>query len=160
MSDSAPTAVVSCFLLRRDRGQDEFLLVRRSDRVRTYRGYWAAVSGYLEPDTSPETQAYTEVREETGLDAADVLLARTGTPLPVHDADQGLEWIVHPFLFLVLTPERVRTDWEAREARWVAPTALAVLPKVPGLAAALAQVYSVPAPDGAARADDMPGGAS
>ena len=51
MSDDVhapPTHVVTCFLLRRTRDGDEILLVRRSQRVRTYRGSWASVSGYVE----------------------------------------------------------------------------------------------------------------
>jgi 8-oxo-dGTP pyrophosphatase MutT (NUDIX family) len=144
-----PTHVVTCFLLRHDRGHDQILLVRRSDRVRTYRGRWAAVSGYLEPEVTPEAQAYTEIREETSLDAADVTLMRAGVPLPVEDGAAGLAWVVHPFLFRVHTPERVHTDWEAHAAQWVAPADLATFDTVPGLAAALAQVYDgKQAPDG------------
>lgn len=146
-----PTHVVTCFLLRRDRGHDEVLLVRRGERVRTYRGHWAGVSGYLEPGVAPEAQAYTEIREETSLAAADVTLLRTGTPLPVEDTVAGLSWVVHPFLFLVARPEGVLLDWEARDMRWVAPAELAAYAAVPGLAAALARVYPPPSPE---RPDD------
>jgi len=40
--------VVTCFLLRRAAAGDEVLLLRRSQKVGTYRGRWAGVSGYLE----------------------------------------------------------------------------------------------------------------
>jgi 8-oxo-dGTP diphosphatase len=143
-ADQAPTHVVTNFLLRRDRGQDELLLVRRSDRVRTYRGHWAGVSGYLEPGVTPEQQAYTELREETTLAPEHVRLLAAGQPLPVHDPAAGLEWVVHPFLFLVLAPERIRTDWEARDSAWVAPEEVRTRPTVPGLAEALARVYQPP----------------
>jgi 8-oxo-dGTP diphosphatase len=142
MSERA-TQVVTCFVLRRDRGQDEVLIVRRSDRVRTYRGRWAGVSGYVEPGVTPEAQAYIELREEARLAPADVKLLRAGAPLPVQDAEQGLSWVVYPFLFLTSVPERIHTDWEAHESRWVAPAEIPGLPTVPGLAAALAQVYAL-----------------
>ncbi len=48
--------VVTCFLLRRGEGGDTLLLLRRSDRVSTYQGLWASVSGYLESE-SPLEQA-------------------------------------------------------------------------------------------------------
>lgn len=148
---SAPTHVVTCFLVRRDRGHDELLIVRRSDRVRTYQGQWAGVSGYLEPGVAPVDQAYTEIKEETGLARDDVTLLQAGEPLAVKDAAAGLAWVVHPFLLLVARPERVRLDWEAHEHRWIAPTALGEYPAVPGLAGALAHVYP------AARSGGEPG---
>jgi ADP-ribose pyrophosphatase YjhB (NUDIX family) len=141
LGTAAPTHVVTCFLLRSDRGHDELLLVRRSERVRTYRGHWAGVSGYLEPGVTPEQQAYTEVREETGLTDEHVRLLAAGEPLPVLDAAAGLNWVVHPFLFRVLAPERIQTDWEAQGVAWVAPEALSARPTVPDLAEALARVY-------------------
>jgi 8-oxo-dGTP pyrophosphatase MutT (NUDIX family) len=140
-ASAGPTHVVTCFVLRRDRGLDELLLVRRSERVRTYRGRWAGVSGYVEPGATPLEQAYVELREETRLAKTDLTLLRVGAPLPVHDAAAGVGWMVHPFLFLVTAPERIQTDWEAQDMRWVAPDVVAKLETVPGLVEALARVY-------------------
>lgn len=140
---TAPTHVVTCFLLRRDRGRDEVLLVRRSQRVRTYRGAWGGVSGYLESGVTPLEQAYTEIREETGLAREDAQLLKTGEPLPFSDDDLNQSWVVHPFLFALAqdAADRIQTDWEAVEMRWVTPDAVATLPTVPKLAEALALVY-------------------
>ena len=140
-----PTQVVTCFLLRRDRGHDEVLLAQRSERVRTYRGAWAAISGYVEPGVAPLEQAYQEIREETGLQREDVTLLGTGAALGFRDADIAQEWLVHPFLFLALRPDLAQHDWEAHEFAWTAPDALASLRTVPQLAEALARVYP-PAP--------------
>lgn len=143
MNDEAAsgTPVVTCFLLRDDRGRDEILLVLRSARVRTYQGAWGGISGYVERDVAPLDQAYTELAEETGLTRADVRLLRTGAPLAFRDEAAGQAWVVHPFLFAVAHPERVRLDWEATESRWVHPDEVARLPGVPQLAEALAAVY-------------------
>lgn len=135
------THVVTCFLLRADRGHDEILLVRRSERVRTYRGAWAGISGYLEPGVTPLEQAYTELREETGLAREDVRLLRAGAPLTFEDTTLGQAWTVHPFLFAISAPDRIQTDWEATAHQWIAPAELAALPTVPKLAEALATVY-------------------
>lgn len=140
-SGQEPTHVVTVFLLRRDRGEDEFLLVQRSQRVRTYRGAWGGVSGYLEPGVTPLEQAYTELAEEAGLPPDAVQLLREGQPLPVRDEANGLSWVVHPFIFALAEPERIRTDWEAVAHRWVTPDELAALSTVPMLADALARVY-------------------
>ncbi len=140
-----PTHVVTCFLLRRDRGGDEILLARRSDRVRTYRGAWGAISGYVEPQVAPLEQAYQEIREESGLQRADVTLLRVGEPLAFRDESIGQDWVVHPFLFLALRPDAAQHDWEAREFAWMAPGSLNDLQTVPRLAEALARVYPLAA---------------
>ncbi len=137
-----PTHVVSCFLLRSDRGRDETLLARRSERVRTYRGAWGAISGYLEPGVMPLDQAYQEIREETGLQRADVALLRVGQELPFRDEAIGQDWVVHPFLFAALRPDVAQHDWEAQEFAWTPVEQVGDLPTVPRLAEALALVYS------------------
>src|SRR5262249_9541667 len=134
------THVVTCFLLWRCSAEDCVLLVRRSDRVGTYHGAWAGISGFVEPGVTPLEQAYTELREEAGLSPDDLQLLCTGTPLGVRDKNLGRAWVVHPFLFLLANPERVRTDWEAAAHQWIAPAAVASLETVPQLAEALAAV--------------------
>lgn len=137
---SNPTHVVTCFLLRTDAEGERVLLVRRSNRVRTYRGAWAAISGYLEAGVTPLDQAYTELREEASLGRDDVALVRQGEPLPVTDVEAGLNWVVHPFLFQLLAVDNVATDWEAADSRWIPPAEISRLPTVPKLAEAFAAV--------------------
>jgi 8-oxo-dGTP diphosphatase len=136
--------VVTCFLLRRS-GDDEILLLRRSQQVGTYRGRWAGVSGYIE-ETDPLTQAYMEIEQETGLTREDVQLLRTGEPLEVVDAEADRRWTVHPFLFEVREPARIRADWEHSETRWIRPKDISHYETVPQLAETLMRVYPLPPP--------------
>ncbi len=138
---ATPTHVVTCFLLRRDRPSDQILLLRRSESVGSYRGAWAGVSGFVEPGVSPLEQAYTELGEEAALTRGDLHLLRAGDVVHVTDESLGRNWIVHPFLFAVTAPDRIRTDWEAAEFQWIAPAEIARLTTVPKLAEALAAVY-------------------
>ena len=103
---TSPPHVVTAFLLRTDRGRDEILLVRRSERVRTYRGAWAAISGYLEPGVTPLDQAYTELSEEASLPRDAVELLRVGAPLPVRDEAQGRELLGEWARITNLAPRR------------------------------------------------------
>lgn len=146
MSETPPpptsTAVVTCFVMRQSRDRfDEVLLVRRSDRVRTYRGHWAAISGYLEAGATPLEQAREELREELGLDDEGVILIRAGEPLAFTDDAIGVIWTVHPFLFRLREGSEIRTDWEASASRWMTPAEMEALPTVPMLREALARVY-------------------
>lgn len=126
--------VVTCFLEHGKR----ILILRRSNRVGTYRRSWAGVSGYLE--ASDTEQAYTEISQETQLYKKDLKLVKKGEPLEVIDRNLNRKWIVHPFLFHVKAPEKIKIDWEHTEVRWIKPSELSKYETVPGLKEALSRV--------------------
>jgi 8-oxo-dGTP diphosphatase len=128
-----PTHVVTCFLLRRDTAEPRILIVQRSQRVGSYHGQWAGVSGFVEAGVTPDEQAYTEIREETGLEREQVRMLRRGAVVEHVDTALGRHFYIHPFLFEVFAPEAVRIDWEANEMRWIAPTELTNYETVPKL---------------------------
>ncbi len=129
MSEETRREVVTSFLEH----AGKILLLRRSDRVSTYRGRWAGVSGSIDSGHSPEQQARVEILEETQLADADVRLLAVGEPLSIDDAETGRRWLVHPFRFVVLHPERIQTDWEHVESRWIDPENLKDFETVPRL---------------------------
>jgi 8-oxo-dGTP diphosphatase len=128
-----PTHVVTCFLLRQDTGESRMLIVQRSQRVGSYHGKWAGVSGFVEAGITADEQAYTEIREETGLEREQVRMLRRGVVVEHVDMALGRHFYIHPFLFEVYTPEAIRIDWEANEMRWIAPSELANYETVPKL---------------------------
>jgi 8-oxo-dGTP diphosphatase len=133
--------VVTCFLRRKGtKGEDEILIVRRSERVGSYQGRWAGVSGYLEGD-EPLARALVEIAEETGLSADEVKPVAVGEPLPIDDRAHGFSWLVHAFLFDVTTERPVTLDWENSEARWITPQEIAEYETVPMLKEALERVH-------------------
>ncbi len=132
--------VVTCFLVHRQPDGDRVLLLRRSGRVSTYQGRWAAVSGYLEA-ADPLEQAYIELAEEAGLGRDRVRLLAACGALDLYDPDLGRRWRVHLFMFEVSDPALVRTDWEHTEVRWVRPEEVARYETVPGLAEGLRRCY-------------------
>ena len=121
--------VVTCFL----EYDNKIPLLRRSERVGTYRGRWAGISGYIEEGNTPYQQALEEIKEETGLDKEDVKLIKEGQPLEVVDEQMGRKWIVHPFRFQVMKPGKIQMDWEHTELRWVDPEDIAKYETVPKL---------------------------
>jgi ribose 1,5-bisphosphate isomerase len=108
------------------------LLLRRSNRVGTYQGKWAAVSGFLDENENPLERAKTEINEEVGLTSKDIGLIRSGEPLRVYDQEKNTVWIVHPFLFIALKSP-VRTDWETSQHKWVKPDEIENYETVPWL---------------------------
>ncbi|MBE3558728.1 MAG: NUDIX domain-containing protein [Ktedonobacteraceae bacterium] len=128
-----PTHVVTAILLRTDLQPARILLVRRSERVGSYHSRWAGISGFVEPGATPEEQAYTEIREETSLPREQVKLLKRGAVVEHIDAELSRHFYIHPFLFEVLTPEAIQTDWEAVDMRWIEPAELAHYETVPKL---------------------------
>jgi PncC family amidohydrolase len=126
--------VVTCFLEH----SRKILILRRSSKVGTYRRSWAGVSGYIE--TNDIDQAFTEIRQETQLYQKDLKLIKKGKPLEVIDKNLNRKWIVHPFLFHVKAPDKIKIDWEHTESKWIKPSELKKYETVPGLAKALDRV--------------------
>jgi predicted aconitase with swiveling domain/8-oxo-dGTP pyrophosphatase MutT (NUDIX family) len=131
LPDIRARRVVTAIL--RNRGR--ILIVRRSEKVGTFRGKWSAISGHIEGREDPKRRAIVEVREETGIraitfrGAGDPVLARDGTTI----------YVVHPFLFDT-SNRQVRLDWENVEHRWVRPEELERFESVPRLVDVVAAV--------------------
>lgn len=128
-----PTHVVTCFLQRNDGSEPRILIVQRSQRVGSYHAHWAGISGFVEPGVTPDEQAYTEIREETSLQRDQVRMVKRGQVVEHIDEALGRHFYIHPFLFFVLAPERIQTDWEAVDMRWIDPSTLRDYETVPKL---------------------------
>lgn len=109
LPDVKETHVVSCVV----RDGDRYLLLKRSERVGTFQGYWAAVSGFVEQGETPDQTAIKELREETSLD---LCIAKAGAAVRVRSGETV--WVIHPFLFQASAP-KIKIDWEHTEFRWL-----------------------------------------
>lgn len=129
--------VVTSFLERAD---GRILLLERSEKVGSFPGHWAGVSGYLEA-TTPLEQASQEILEETGLGSDDVEMEAAG--LPVLARDGSRMFVVHPFRFRARRAD-IRLDWEHTRAEWVEPAEIRRRPTVPKLERAWESVRGAP----------------
>lgn len=127
-------------LLEREDGR--ILLLERSEKVGSFRGRWAGVSGYLE-DPTPLDQVYREIREEVGLGREALRLAVEGAPVLARDG--GRVFVVYPYRFRTLSGE-IRLDWEHVRAEWVEPSEIRRRPTVPKLDRVWEAVQPTPAP--------------
>ncbi|HLM70442.1 MAG TPA: NUDIX domain-containing protein [Thermoplasmata archaeon] len=129
--------VVTAFLQRSD---DRILLLQRSEKVGSFRGHWAAVSGFLEAAT-PLEQCFREIEEEVGLHATDIELLQEGSPILARDGSKV--FIVHTFRFRAKRTA-IRLDWEHTQAEWVEATEIRRRTTVPKLDRAWESVAAVP----------------
>jgi 8-oxo-dGTP diphosphatase len=122
--------------------RDKILLLRRSQRVKTMKGKWAGVSGYIEAYERPLVRAFKEIEEETGLTHKNVRILREGRPLEAADDTRpdSILWVVHPFYFHT-NSNAINLDWEHDQYKWVNPNEIENLETVPRLKEALDRVY-------------------
>lgn len=114
------------------RNRGRILILKRSDKVGSYRGSWAGVSGFVEKNETYEETARREIVEETGL--GDVHLSGRSSARSFRDDDNV--WTVHPYLFDV-SSRTVTIDWEHDDCAWIAPGELKKYSTVPGLHAVI-----------------------
>lgn len=124
--------VINCVL----RYRGKILLVRRSQGLRFYPGYWNGVSGFLDDRQSLQQKVVAELREELGLPASAVRQIRLGKVFDQEEPRYGKTWIVHPVLVDVKV-DVVKLDWEADQHRWVTPRAAKRLKLLPGFSLVL-----------------------
>jgi len=125
-------SVVSCLLMNED---GEILILKRSDKVKTYKDCWSAITGYVEENEEPINTAYKEIREEVGLEKKDIFLLKEGKPIVFTDFynEKRFEWIVHPFLFKTLNKGKIQIDWEHTNYSWIKPDEIVKFRTVPRL---------------------------
>jgi len=113
--------------------KENILILKRSNKVRTYKGLWSGVSGYIEEWEEPIDTAFKEINEEIGLDREDVELLKTADPIKFTDVYKGetYNWKVYPFLFFTRKKSKVQIDWEHTKYRWIRPSQLEKCDTVP-----------------------------
>ncbi len=123
------TKIVTAFI----RDGKRFLILRRSDRVKTMRGLWAAVSGIIEGGEEPLCRAKIEIFEELGITEDKIRLVRTARKMRITSPQyRNHEWEVFPFLFSAKSP-KVTLNWENSEYRWATMDQMSRYKTVPSL---------------------------
>lgn len=110
----------------------EYLVLKRSDRVSTMRGLWSAVSGTIDAGEEPLAQARKEILEETGIGPDLLHLHKSAPTLEIYSNEHECSLQVHGFLFESSTAN-VCLNWESSDYRWVTREELCSLDAVVGL---------------------------
>ena len=121
---------VTCLLINKD---GKLLILKRSRMVKTYKGLWGGVAGYIEENEKPYETALKEIREEVGIEKKNVILIREVEPFEFTDFHEGgkYDWLIHPFLFKVGEVGRLKIDWEHSEYKWIYPSEIGNFDTVP-----------------------------
>ena len=116
-SDSNEAPVVTIFV----KYKNEILLLKRSDKVRTYRGKWNTIAGYLDEVKPLKEKVLEELREEIGVIEKNILNIKYGGSYKLKDKKINKIWIVHPVLVELKDKPEIVLDWEHTEYKWIKP---------------------------------------
>lgn len=127
------TRIVTCFLTN----NGKFLILKRSNKVKTMRGLWAGISGIIEKNETPFERAKTEIYEEVGINQNQIKLIKEAIEMLVSSPQyQNHQWRVFPFLFETTNPQ-IKLNWENSEYKWIFVEELKNYKTVPSLAKVL-----------------------
>lgn len=130
------TKIVTSFLSN----DEKYLILKRSDNVKSMKGLWGGVSGVIEGNEDPLKRAKREIFEETGIREDHISLLRTSNEIQVRSTQySNHEWIVFPFLFSTREP-KIRLNWENSEYRWISANEISKYQTVPSLDKVLASL--------------------
>jgi len=131
--------VATCLLIN-DEGK--LLILKRSEKVRTYKGMWGGVVGYVEENEEPYETAIKEIQEEVGLNKEDVTLIKKSDPIVFTDLYEGqhYNWKIFVFLFKIKKKSKINIDWEHLEYRWIPPSDIVKYDTVPRLKEAVSKL--------------------
>ena len=129
------TRIVTSFLS----SEEKYLILKRSNSVKSMRGLWGGVSGIIEGNEEPLQRAKIEVFEETGILENKIVLSKTASEMQVSSQYSNHGWIIHPFLFTV-KESQIKLNWENSEYKWISPDEMSNYKTVPSLDKVLARL--------------------
>jgi len=123
------TRIVTSFI----KDNDRFLLLKRSDKVKTMKELWAGVSGIIEGDEEPLKRAKIEIFEELGITEDKIKFLKSSLEMKINSPQyENHEWEIFPFLFEVKNPI-IKLNWENSEYRWIAKNEIKNYETVPSI---------------------------
>ena len=123
------TKIVTSFI----KDDEQLLILKRSNKVKTMKGLWAGVSGIIENDEEPLKRAKIEIFEEVGITEEEIKLIKAVKEMKVNSPQyENHEWEIFPFLFETKNPE-IKLNWENSEFKWINVNELENYETVPNL---------------------------
>ena len=112
MKDREEISVATSIL----KNKDKILILKRSEKVGSFQGYWSGCSGYIEKNETPKETSLKEIKEETGI-SKDHLTLLVDENIHRIEKKTGI-WVVHSYLYET-DIEKIELDWENDEYAWI-----------------------------------------
>lgn len=123
------TRIVTSFI----KYNDQILILKRSEKVRSMKGLWSGVSGIIENNETPIDRAKIEIFEEVGIKEKEIKLVKKLEKMKISSQQyKNHEWEIFPFLFETKNGN-ITLNWENSEFKWILPKELKNYQTVPSL---------------------------
>jgi len=123
------TKIVTSFIT----SNKKFLIVKRSEKVKSMKCLWGGISGIIEKSETPLQRAKIEIFEEVGIKENQIKLLKAAEKMRVSSPQyKNHEWEVFPFLFEAENPD-IKLNWENSEFTWILAEELKNYQSVPSL---------------------------
>jgi len=123
------TKIVTSFIIN----NKKFLIVKRSEKVKTMKCLWGGISGIIEKSETPLQRAKIEIFEEVGIKENQIKLLKAAEKMRVSSPQyRNHEWEVFPFLFETENLD-IELNWENSEFTWILAEELKNYQTVPSL---------------------------
>ena len=123
------TRIVTSFI----KYNDQILILKRSQKVRSMKGLWSGVSGIIENNENPIDRAKIEIFEEVGIKEKEIRLIKKLEKMKIQSQQyKNHEWEIFPFLFETKN-DNIKLNWENSEFEWIQPKELKNYQTVPSL---------------------------
>lgn len=109
------------------------LLLKRSRKVRSYKGKWNTIGGYLDELKSVRGKALEEIKEELGVEKENVKRIKIFKSFRVADKKIKKTWIVFPVLAELKGTKRIKLDWEHTSYKLAKPEEIKRFNTIPNL---------------------------
>ena len=123
------TRIVTSFI----KYNDQILILKRSEKVRSMKGLWSGVSGIIENNENQIDRAKIEIFEEVGIKEKEIKLVKKLEKMKISSQQyKNHEWEIFPFLFETENGN-ITLNWENSEFKWILPKELKNYQTVPSL---------------------------
>ena len=123
------TRIVTSFI----KYNDQILILKRSEKVRSMKGLWSGVSGIIENNENPIDRAKIEIFEEVGIKEKEIRVVKKLEKMKIQSQQyKNHEWEIFPFLFETKN-DNIKLNWENAEFEWIQPKELKNYQTVPSL---------------------------
>ena len=123
------TRIVTSFI----KYNDQILILKRSEKVRSMKGLWSGVSGIIENNENPIDRAKIEIFEEVGIKEKEIKLVKKLEKMKISSQQyKNHEWEIFPFLFETKNGN-ITLNWENSEFKWILSKELKNYQTVPSL---------------------------
>ena len=128
-SHSKTCVVLNCTIFYKGK----ILLLKRSRKVRHYKGKWNTIGGYIDEIKSPKQKAIEEAQEELGIKKSPIKTAKVFNSFKVYDRKINRLWVVYPILLELKSKPKIVLDWEHTNYKWITPEEINKFDTIPNL---------------------------